>query len=76
MVNCYGSEQLDDVISILVSDNEKLEIKEIAEYLQFFYDNKPLLLQIKAFCGISKRGKYFIRKRNVKIMNQLANVKM
>ena len=33
MVNCYGSEQLDDVISILVSDNEKLEIKEIAEYL-------------------------------------------
>ena len=35
-----------------------------------------MLLEIKAFCGISKRGKYFIRKRNVKIMNQLANIKM
>ena len=29
----YEQKQLDDVISILVFDNEKLEIKKIAEYL-------------------------------------------
>ena len=31
----YEQKQLDDVISILVFDNEKLEIKKIAEYLSF-----------------------------------------
>ena len=38
--------------------------------------DKPLLLGIKAFYGIIKRGKDLMGKRNVKIMNQLASVKI
>ena len=50
-------------------------MKEIGENVLVLYDNLQLLLEIKAFCGIIKKKKDLIRKKNVKIMNQLASIK-
>ena len=50
-------------------------MKEIGENVLVLYDNIQLLLEIEAFCRIVKRIKDLIRKKNVKIMNQLASVK-
>ena len=72
----YEQKQLNKIIKILDFDCEKLEIKEIGENFIVFYDNKPLLLEIKPFCGSIKRRNHLIRKKNVKIMNQLASVKI
>ena len=51
------------VINILDFSSENTEIKKIEENFLILYDNKPLLLKIKAFCGINKIGKHFIRKK-------------
>ena len=51
----YEQKRLNKIIKILDFDCEKLEIKEIGENFIVLYDNKPLLLEIKAFCGSVKR---------------------
>ena len=51
----YEQKQLNKIIKILDFDCEKLEIKEIGENFIVLYDSKPLLLEIKAFCGCIER---------------------
>ena len=72
----YEKKDLGSVINILDFDSENVDIKEIGENVLILYDNKPLLLKIIAFCGIIKRGKHFVRNRNVKVRNQLASIKI
>ena len=52
-----------------------MQIKKIRENFLISYD-KLFLLGIKAFCGTIKRGRDLIRKKKVKIMNQLFSVKI
>ena len=58
-------QHLINVINILDFSSEKIEIKEIRKKILIQYDNKPLLLKMKALCGINKRGKHFIREKQM-----------
>ena len=59
----YKQQQLQNAINILDFNSEKVELKEIGETFLSLFDNKPLVLKIKAFCGITRRGKNYIRKK-------------
>lgn len=64
----YNIQNFDDV--------EKNQYKTNGKRYLNLYDNKPLKLKIKAFCGIIKCYKSFRRNRNVKIVNGLASAKI
>ena len=72
----YEQKQLHSVTNILDFDREKLEIKAVGENSVGLYENNHLLLEIKAFCRLIIRGKDLVRKKKVKIINQLVSFKI
>lgn len=66
----------ENIINVLEFDSQKVSIFENETDLIILYDRKSFKLKIKAFCGMIKQSKEFIRNKNIKVMNELASMKL